>query len=179
MELRHRLDDLTQHLDRLPSSIEAYIDRCVIDPRRERKRPRARRQKLQSFTGEDFEAPEAKLYDLDTFEYKLWSFDNRQEQAESSYVNAFAQISTESCHSNSTLRPGIQRDLVEDQSARTPQPPISGKLQTSYDVVNMVRNMEKRNNGLQIEQQKQLERRGVMEDRGQMFYQSEDEFLRD
>lgn len=144
MELRDGLDLHELHWYCYQLKVEAYVDPGVIDPPKERKSPRARSKKLQSFTGENFEALGAKLIASEKLRDELRSSDKRQEQAESPFDNAVAQISAGSSYSNETLRPGMPRDLVEDRPVRRPQPPISAELEAYSDAVATCRIMRER-----------------------------------
>lgn len=178
MELRHRLDNFRQHLDRLQSSFELLVDPPAVAAPESPKRPRSRRKKLQSCVRLDHEALRAQVDAMDKLTDELRSNDKRQEQAESSFDNAVAQIAIKLRKSKMPLRPCVQRDLIEDQSDRAPQPLISPELETYYEAASTLRLMQERIGDLQTEQQEQWGRRVLMEDQGQVLDQSEDNFLR-
>jgi len=178
MGLRHRLDNFHQHLDRFQSSIGALGDSSIDGSLKEVKRARARRKKLRSYIHQDYEALKAQLGAVDVLTDKLRASDRRQEQAERSFANAVAQISTV-LRQQKTTRPCIKGDLIESQSVRTSQPPIPCELEAYYGSVSTLRCVAERIRELEFEKQERLEPRGVTEDRGQVLDQSDHDFLRD
>lgn len=183
MELRHRLDNFQQRAERLQPSSDALIDPFPVYTPQQRKSTRPRRKKWQSLVRLDFEALKYQLDELNRLTDELQSSDRRQEQAERSFDNVAASLATALRRSNAEVRPCIEkdfieRDLIEVQSDRTPQPPIAYELEAYYSAVSTLRNVAERIGELQSEQQEQRERRGVMEDQGQVLGQSEDDLLR-
>ena len=185
MELRYRLENLQQNLDRLQSSIGALGDSSIDGSP---KKARGRRKKLQSSVFQDFGVLKAQLDSLTMLSDELRASDRRQEQAEESFDNAAAAIVASLRRSDAC----VPRDLVEDQSVRTlqipicslqhptssPQSPIPCELGAYYHSVSTLRNMHERVSELQLEQQEQWKRRGVMADQGQVLDQSDGDFLR-
>lgn len=187
MEWRHRLDNFRQHFDRLRDSVELLLQpsATTVDSNASAKKPRARRKKLQSAVRLDIEALGKLLLALDELTEELRSNDRKQEDAERSFDNAVQTITTELRRSKLipeneaapevSLAPTIG-SMSEHGSNISP--PIPDQLEAYYAAVSTLRNMGERIGELQSEQQEQWERRGVMEDQGQVLDQSEDDFTR-
>jgi hypothetical protein len=188
MELRHRLDNLRQHLGRLQDSIELLVDEPsanATDSNASPRKPRARRKKLRSDVRLDLQASLDQVQALDELTEELREYDRKQEDAERSFDNAVQTMSTKLRQrklipENETalevsLAPTIT-SMSEHHSETSP--PIAAELAAYYDAIGMLKVMAERVGELQVEQQEQWERRGVMEDQGQVLDQSEDEFLR-
>ena len=183
MELYHRLYNLRQHLDRLQGSVELLLEpsTSTASP----KKPRARRKKLQSDVKLDLRATFDQVQALDELTKELRENDRKQEDAETSFDNAVQSISTKLRQSKLipedekalevSLAPTIT-SISEHQGESSP--PLAAELAAYYDAVGMLRIMAERIGELQAEQQEQWERRGVMEDQGQILDQSDDEFSR-
>lgn len=187
MELRHRLDNLQQHLNRFQTSFESYMDTSsnLVGSNTSPKKPRARRKKMQAVAKLDFDALKDQMHALDILTEQLRDKDRKQDVAEASFNNAVEALAT-------TLR---RRGLVSQEEkavevslaptlASTSEhssdigSPIAVELEAYYDAVSTLRNMGERIGELQAEQQEQLERRGMMEDQGQVLDQKEEDFLR-
>lgn len=187
MELRHRLDNLQQHLDRFQNSFESYmgIPSNPTGSNTSPKKPRARRKKMQAAAKLDFDALKDQMHALGILTEQLTDKDRKQDVAEASFNNAVEALAT-------TLR---RRGLVSKEEkavevslaptlASTSEhlsdiaSPIAVELEAYYDAVSTLRNMGERIGELQAEQQEQLERRGMMEDQGQVLDQTEEDFLR-
>lgn len=179
LDLRHRLDNLQQQLDRLHSRVEDFVDPSPVRSPEQRKSPRPRRKKLQSSAPLDFEALKDQADALNKLADELRDPDRVQEQGGRSFENAAAQILT--ILRSSSLVPMIPctKDFIKDQPDPTPQPPTACELEAYYAAVTTLRNMGERFGDLQNEQQEQWERRGVMECQGQRLDQSDAEFLQD
>jgi hypothetical protein len=187
MEWRHRLDNFRQHFDRLQNSIELLLQpsTSTIDSNASPKKPRARRKKLQSAVKLDLEALEKQLLALDGITEELRSNDQMQEDAERSFDNAVQTISTQLRQSKlipeDETAPEVCLAPTVGSMSEHPSnisPPIAAELEAYYAAVSTLRNMGERIGELQSEQQEQWERRGVMEDQGQVLDQSEDDFTR-
>lgn len=150
-----------------------------------RKKPRAQRKKKQALAKSDLDAFDDQMHALDILTASLKDKDRKQAAAETSFHNAAETIAT------SLRRRGIvakKEEAVEVSLAPTLAsmsehssdftPPVAMELEAYYSAVSMLRNMEERIGALQVEQQEQLERRGLMEDQGQVLDQNEEDFLR-
>lgn len=195
MELRHRLDNLEQHLDRLQSSIGQFMEKPgSVNPVKSDavksdgspKKPRGRRKRLQSTVNLDLEAAKDQIHALNLLSEELRENDREQEESGKSFDNATLALST-------SLR---RRGLVVDDDARsdvslaltTPArsvgsidtyPPVPVELEAYYAAVSHLQNMSERIGDLQVEKQEQWVRRGLEEDQGQVQDQSDSDFLRD
>jgi len=187
MELRHRLDNFRQHFYRLQSSIELLVQptTSTIDSNASAKKPRARRKKLQSAVKLDLDALQKQLLALDELAEEFTDNDRKQEGAERSFDNAVQTITTKlrrnklipenKSASEVSLAPTIAS--VSEHPSNI-SPPIPDQLEAYYAAFSTLRNMAERIGDLQSEQQEQWERRGVMEDQGQVLDQSDDDFTR-
>jgi hypothetical protein len=187
MEWRHRLDNFRQHFDRLQNSVELLLQpsASTIDSNASAKKPRARRKKLQSAVKLDLEALQKQVLALDEITEELRSNDQKQEDAERSFDNAVQTINTQLRHSKlipeDETAPEVYLAPTVGSMSEHPSnisPPIAAELEAYYAAVSTLRNMGERIGELQSEQREQWERRGVMEDQGQVLDQSEDDFTR-
>jgi hypothetical protein len=187
MELRHRLDNFRQHFDRLQTSVEHLLEPLpsTTDSTTSPKKPRARRKKLQSAVKLDLQALEWQLHALDELAEEFRGNDKKQEDAERSFDNAVQNISTKLRRSKlipeSETAPEVSLAPTIVSVSEHPSdasPPIAAELEAYYEAVSTLRNMGERIGELQGEQQEQWERRGVMEDQGQVLDESEEQFLR-
>jgi hypothetical protein len=188
MELRHRLETLQQHLDRFETSCESLVEKPTTDTadtNASPRKPRGRRKKLLSAVSLEFQALKDQIQALNMLADEIRSSDRKQENAGKSFDNAVRFMS-------STLR----RSKLVPENEQAPyvslaptiastsehssdvSPPIPAELEAYYAAISTLRNMGERIGELQAEQQEQWERRGVMEDQGQVLEQTEDEFLR-
>jgi hypothetical protein len=186
MELRHRLDNLQQHLNRFQTSFESYMDppSNPAGSNTSTKKPRARRKKMRTDAKLDFEALKDQMYALNTLTEQLRDNDRKQDAAEGSFNNAVEAIvttlrrrgliSTKEKTAEVFLAPTIASTSEHSSDVVIP---IAAELEAYYDAVSTLRNMAERIGELQVEQQEQLERRGVMEDQGQVLEQNEEDFL--
>jgi hypothetical protein len=186
MDLRHRIENLEQHLDRLQVSVEQLLEKPnPAKPDVSSKKPRSRRKRLHATANLDFKALKDQILALHLVSEDLREGDTRQDEAIASFDNATQAIST-------ALR---KRELVIDNEAefdvflaRTPSvrytgeaetsPPLPVELEAYYAAVGDLRNMSERIGDLQVEKQEQEERRGLEEDQGQLLEPNEDDFRR-
>lgn len=190
MELRHRLDNLQRHLDRLQESVGLLVEKptttttTTTDSNTSPKKPRGRRKKLHSDVDLDFQALRDQIHYLDVLTEDLRNSDRKQEDAEKSFDNAVHAISTTLRRSKLIPKNEEAADvsLAPTLASASEHPsdvasPIAAELEAYYAAVSTLRNMGERIGELQAEQQEQWERRGVMEDQDQVLEQSEEEFL--
>ena len=185
LELRHRLDSFRQHFYRLQSSIEPLVQPATstVDSKASAKKPRTRRKKLQSAVKVDLDALENQLLALAELAEEFTDNDRKQEDAERSFDNAVQTITTELRRSKlipeNEAAPEVSLAPTIASISEHPSnisPPIPDQLEAYYAAFSTLRNMAERIGELQSEQQEQWERRGVMEDQGQVLDQSDDDF---
>ena len=192
MELQHRLATLQQHLDRFETSYEHLVEKpttttttTTADTNASQKKPRGRRKKLLSAVKLDLQALKDQIQNLNVLADELRSSDRKQENAGRSFDNAVQVISSTLRRSKLvTENEGAPYVSLAPTIASTSErssdisPPIAAELEAYYAAISTLRNMGERIGELRAEQQEQWERRGVMEDQGQVLEQTEDEFLR-
>jgi hypothetical protein len=186
MDLRHRLDNLEQHLARLQDSLGLLVDKPLpanLDT--PPKKLRARRRKLQHTVVLDVDALNRQIQNLNSISEELRDDDRKQVEAESLCDNATQALSTELRKQGLVLDDDAGSDVflaptptAQSVGSIDDSPPIPAELEAYYAAFSHSRNMSERIGELQVEQQEQWVRRGLEEDQGQLLDQSDDEFLR-
>jgi hypothetical protein len=186
MELRHRIDNVEHHLDRLQESVGLLLEKPqAAHPDDSPKKPRARRKRLQSTASLDFKALKSQVLVLNLILEDLRESDRKHEEALESFDNAIQAMSTALRKRGLVTYDDAGPDifLAPTPSAQSigeveTSPPIPGELEAYYAAVSELRNMSERIGDLQVEKQEQEVRRGLEEDQGQRLDQTDDEFLR-